>query len=52
MKELIDRFISTEDKNLISEITGTDFNELCNIPEWNKKIEKYFFASLYGDVKK
>ena len=34
MLELINKFITTEDKNLVSEITGTDFEKLTHITDW------------------
>ncbi len=40
MIELIDKFITQKDKNLISEITGEDFIKLYNINEWDKYFNK------------
>ena len=40
MIELINKFITQKDKNLISEITGEDFMKLYNINEWDEYFNK------------
>ena len=40
MRELINKFITQKDKNLISEITGEDFIKLYNINEWDEYFNK------------
>jgi|MDTB01.3.fsa_nt_gb hypothetical protein len=50
MKELIDKFITPEDEHLISEITGTDFKELCYTPEWDEYNNKTKHVCSSHDV--